>query len=128
MSWRDMQEANGHPDLDLMVGRLDAKVDFLCDHAIRVDQLFERGEQRMDGHEKQVEKHGRMIVELGRHLSTLQAKADKPENPIISLLKEIHEVMGMKQMALVFLVIIMSIKSFWYPEEVKALILALLEH
>jgi len=130
MPWREhyMQEANGHSSLDLMVGRLDAKVDFLCDHAIKVDEMFERGETRMDGHEKQMEAHGRLIVDLGKHLSTLQAKANKPENPIVSLLKEIHEVMGMKQMALVFLLIIMAIKSFWYPEEVKALVLALIEH
>lgn len=123
MPWREhyMQEANGHSSLDLMVGRLDAKVDFLCDHAIKVDEMFERGETRMDGHEKQ-------IVDLGRHLSALQTKADKPESPVVSLLKEIHEVMGMKQLALVFLLIIMAIKSFWYPEEVKALVLALIEH
>lgn len=128
MPWRDhhLEEANGHSSLERVIGRLETRIEFLCDQSIRSERLFERGEARMDRHDRQIGDLHHHVRTIHDSLSSIQVLLSRRRSTAVTLLTAFRETVSLKEMIAGGLVVALALKGIVSPGEVKALALSLL--
>lgn len=128
MPWRDhhLEEANGHSSLERVIGRLETRIEFLCDQSIRNERMFEQGLVRMDSHEREILDLRHKVAAMGDGLLSILTMLSGRRSTGFALLQAFRDAVSFKEMIAGGLVVALALKGIVSPAEVKALALSLL--
>ena len=125
MPWREtyLDEVGSPSALGRVIGRLETRIEFLCAQSIKTEGMLERGQSRMDYHEREILALHRKVNRIHDGLSSIEASISKRRSRVSALLRELLEVISLKEMIGGLIVVLLALKGIMSPGDVKALVL-----
>jgi len=119
-------EVNGHSSLERVIGRLETRIEFLCDQSIKTERLFELGDVRMDRHERKIAGLDHRVATIHNSLLAIHALLSLRRSTAFALLKDFRAVVSLKEMLAGAAVVLLALKGILSPAEIKTLAMGLL--